>query len=194
MAKGIRVNQLAKELGVESKAILAKCRDEGLADKVVNHMSMISIGLAETVREWFAGGGGVSTAVETAPPVEVATRPKRPAKKKKTEFDDGAPAGVDTVETIEAPAPLSRLLSRNRCPWLKPQSSRRRRRSLSRFACMSHRLFPLRPRKRLHLRRQRPRRRSSPLQRLLPTLLRPAASRKPQAIPIDPPSRVQPSP
>ena len=31
-------------------------------------MSRISLGLAESVREWFAQGeGGVSTAVETAP-------------------------------------------------------------------------------------------------------------------------------
>jgi len=51
----IRVNQLAKELGVESKAILAKCREEGLGEKVANHMSVLGLGLAETVREWFNG-------------------------------------------------------------------------------------------------------------------------------------------
>ena len=34
MAKGIRVNQLAKELNVESKAILSKLRDEGLVRNV----------------------------------------------------------------------------------------------------------------------------------------------------------------
>ena len=75
LSKGIRVNQLAKELGVESKQILAKCREEGLGEKVPNHMSVLSIGLTETVREWFSGGG-VQTAVETAAPVGVATRPK----------------------------------------------------------------------------------------------------------------------
>jgi translation initiation factor IF-2 len=96
LAKGIRVNQLAKELGVESKAILAKCRDEGLADKVVNHMSMISLGLAETVREWFADGGGVGTAVQTAPAVDVATKPKRTARKKKEATEE---------EPTEAPQP-----------------------------------------------------------------------------------------
>ncbi len=77
MSKGIRVNQLAKELGVESKSILAKCREEGLGEKVPNHMSVLSVGLAETVREWFSSsGGGVSTAVETAAPVAVLTKPK----------------------------------------------------------------------------------------------------------------------
>ena len=48
MAKGIRVNQLAKELGVTSKDILDKCRAEGLGEKVPNHMSVLSIGLSET--------------------------------------------------------------------------------------------------------------------------------------------------
>src|SRR5437588_2603824 len=99
LAKGIRVNQLAKELGVESKAILAKCRDEGLADKVPNHMSVLSIGLAETVREWFsAGQGGVATAVEIAPPVEVKPK-KRTVRKKET----GAAAPTDE-EVEHAPA------------------------------------------------------------------------------------------
>jgi hypothetical protein len=55
LAKGIRINQLAKDLGVESKAILAKCRDEGLGEKVPNHMSVVSVGLAETIKEWFSG-------------------------------------------------------------------------------------------------------------------------------------------
>ena len=46
MAKGIRVNQLAKELNVESKLILQKMKDEGLADKAPNHMSVLSLGLS----------------------------------------------------------------------------------------------------------------------------------------------------
>jgi len=79
LAKGIRVNQLAKELGVESKSILTKLRDEGLGDKAPNHMSVLPLGLAESVREWFSagllGGGGGGTAVETAPPVEA--KPKK---------------------------------------------------------------------------------------------------------------------
>jgi len=97
LAKGIRVNQLAKELGIESKSILAKCRDEGLGDKVPNHMSVLSVGLAETVREWFHSGelsadGGGGTAVETAAPVDVAVKTKRARPKPKKE-----------VETLEAP-------------------------------------------------------------------------------------------
>ncbi len=65
---------LAKELGVESKAILQKLKGEGLSDAAPNHMSTLSLGLAESVREWFSSGqlGGGGTAVETAPHVEVA--------------------------------------------------------------------------------------------------------------------------
>jgi translation initiation factor IF-2 len=96
LAKGIRVNQLAKELGVTSKDILDKCRAEGLGEKVPNHMSVLSIGLSETVREWFssvAGSGGGGTAVETAPPVEVATKPKKPRAGVKKKADASAEDG-----------------------------------------------------------------------------------------------------
>ena len=44
MSKGIRVNQLAKELGVESKSILAKCREEGLSDRVSGARSARGMG------------------------------------------------------------------------------------------------------------------------------------------------------
>ena len=107
MAKGIRVNQLAKELGVESKAILTKCREEGLGEKVPNHMSVLSVGLAETVREWFSGhvgiGDGGGTAVETAPPIETATKPKRPkiGSKKLTEESDAGDEPTSDEETSE---------------------------------------------------------------------------------------------
>jgi translation initiation factor IF-2 len=50
----IRVHILSKELGVTSKAILDKCRAEGL--DVKNHMSVLSAGLEATIREWFSEG------------------------------------------------------------------------------------------------------------------------------------------
>lgn len=108
MAKGIRVNQLAKELGVESKSILAKCREEGLGEKVPNHMSVLSVGLAETVREWFSGGagGGGGTAVETAAPVAVEVKPKRTKTKarKVTESDELPPETPPSEQAhIEVP-------------------------------------------------------------------------------------------
>jgi translation initiation factor IF-2 len=99
-SKGIRVNQLAKELGVESKAILTKLRDEGLGEKAPNHMSVLPLGLAESVREWFTHLGG-GTAVETAAPVAVDVKPKRArtsAKKKagEGEHDEGNGGGGDS--------------------------------------------------------------------------------------------------
>lgn len=106
MSKGIRVNQLAKELGVESKSVLAKCREEGLGDKVPNHMSVLSVGLAETVREWFNAGGGVATAIETAAPVEVATRPRtarRSSRKRVADSDEGESNGSVAIAEESPP-------------------------------------------------------------------------------------------
>lgn len=82
MAK--RVFELAKELDVESKAIVQKCKAEGIPT-IKNHMSSVSIGLEATVREWFTGGGGggTATAVEQAEKVdleEVKAKP-RPARR-----------------------------------------------------------------------------------------------------------------
>ena len=108
--KGIRVNALAKELGVESKAILRKLKEEGLGDAAPNHMSVISLGLAESVREWFVHAGGGGTAVETAPPVEVATKTKstRSRGKKKAETINEAEDQGGGVMTAEAPTEEAR--------------------------------------------------------------------------------------
>jgi translation initiation factor IF-2 len=111
LAKGIRVNALAKELNVESKAILAKLRDEGLSDAAPNHMSVLSLGLAASVREWFAeSGSGGGTAVETAARVEAPPKSKtiRKAPKKRTEAE--VAAGDDAASEPEAkptPAPAA---------------------------------------------------------------------------------------
>jgi translation initiation factor IF-2 len=110
LAKGIRVNQLAKELGVASKDILEKCRAEGV--EIPNHMTVLSVGLSETVREWFAHGAGGSggTAVETAPPVEVAAKPKtaRARTSRKKAQAEGSEEGAGGVATAEAPAAAPR--------------------------------------------------------------------------------------
>ncbi|MGA2584817.1 MAG: translation initiation factor IF-2 [Tepidisphaeraceae bacterium] len=110
MAKGIRVNLLAKELGVESKSILQKLKEEGLSDVAPNHMSTLSLGLAESVREWFSSGqlgdGGGGTAVEVAPHVEVALKSKTARKtKKKDEETDEAPKPEDEAPVAPPPAP-----------------------------------------------------------------------------------------
>jgi len=87
---------LAKELGIKSSAIVKKCKDEGL--DVKNHMSVLSAGLAATIREWFSEGDNITT-VETAEkvdlkkvrirkkakpkPAEEKTKPKKAKKAKK---------------------------------------------------------------------------------------------------------------
>ena len=83
MTTTLRVHTLAKELGVSSKDIIAKCEAEDVPN-ITNHMSAVSMGLAATIMEWFQAGGedgGATTAVEIAKPVDVEAVRKRAAKK-----------------------------------------------------------------------------------------------------------------
>ncbi len=73
MAKQLRVHQLAKELGVNSKAIIAKCQAEDVT-VITNHMSVVSAGLAASIREWFSEGDH-GTTVETADKVDLKKVP-----------------------------------------------------------------------------------------------------------------------
>ncbi|MBA7614846.1 Translation initiation factor IF-2 [subsurface metagenome] len=109
-----RVYILARELDIKSSAIVKKCHDEGL--DVKNHMSVISAGLAATIREWFSESDNITT-VETAEKVDLrkarvrkkAVR-KRPAKKTK-EQKKAEPAEVAAeaaVVTEEKPAKRKR--------------------------------------------------------------------------------------
>lgn len=81
MAK--RVFEIAKELGIASKVIVAKCHAEGIPDSLVkNHMSSISVGLEATIKEWFSTEGS-SSAVETSEKVDMdKARATAPSKKK----------------------------------------------------------------------------------------------------------------
>jgi translation initiation factor IF-2 len=119
------VFEIAKELSVQSKAIVTKCQAEQIPG-IKNHMSSVSAGLEATIREWFAGGeseadasaGG--TAVETSAKVDLSKA--RVAKKKRTakkaaakkaavssgDSDDSPPegeAGAGTGVAAAAPAP-----------------------------------------------------------------------------------------
>lgn len=103
MAK--RVFEIAKELGVASKAIVQKCRDEGIPESVIkNHMSTVSVGLEATVREWFSGGEAPSaTAVETSKPVNLEKVRAKPRARKKVEASENA-AGEESSSTGTAVA------------------------------------------------------------------------------------------
>ena len=84
MAKTLRIHNLAKELGVQSKVIVAKCKDEGVPD-ITNHMSVVKVGLAHTIRQWFAleeEDHSKDTAVETTHNIDVKKVRKKAAKKK----------------------------------------------------------------------------------------------------------------
>ncbi len=108
-----RIHQLAKELGVNSKDIVAKCQAEEIPD-IANHMSPVSVGLAQTIREWFGGGdGAVATAVETAEPVDLEALTPAPAKparkqaaKKKVETEpEPEPEAAEAPVAVATPAP-----------------------------------------------------------------------------------------
>ena len=106
----LRVHTLAKELGVSSKDIIAKCKAEDIPD-ITNHMSAVSVGLSHTIREWFGDAAAdSSTAVETAAPVDVAAVRKKVKKvTKKVAAKEEPPVVVEepevSVATIEAEAP-----------------------------------------------------------------------------------------
>ncbi|MEO0630507.1 MAG: translation initiation factor IF-2 N-terminal domain-containing protein, partial [Planctomycetota bacterium] len=118
-----RVFEIAKELGVASKAVVSKCHAEGIpADVVKNHMSSISVGLEATIKEWFSegsaeGGHATATAVETSEKVDITkvkAKPRARAKAKAKPVADApatdAPAAEAQVETEtkpEAPAPAA---------------------------------------------------------------------------------------
>ncbi len=120
-----RVYILAKELGVKSSAIVKKCQDEGLDIK--NHMSVISAGLAATIREWFSEGQNVAT-VETAEKVNLnkvrvkkkKAKRKAPAKKVKAteEVKEVEPVVVETAEEAEVveekPKPKKKKIAKKR--------------------------------------------------------------------------------
>ncbi len=105
MGKTLRVHTLAKELGVSSKDILAKCLAEGLDLK--NHMAVISVGLAESIREWFSSGADVTT-VEVAEPVDLDRIKKTTRRRVKSAKDsEGHDASVATVSDDDAETHLA---------------------------------------------------------------------------------------
>jgi translation initiation factor IF-2 len=104
------VHIIAKELGVASKAIIEKCHAEGIDLK--NHMAAISVGLSESIREWFSTGEDV-TSIELAEHVDVeqARKTRRKTRKKDegpefavAETTAGADVAVEVGAAGEIPA------------------------------------------------------------------------------------------
>ena len=97
----IRIHHLSKELGVDSKAIVAKCNAEGIPN-IENHMSVVSVGLAATIREWFSEASNV-TSVETAQPIDVA-QVRSKARRKSSSMTAGAADSSAPGESSSATA------------------------------------------------------------------------------------------
>ncbi len=94
-AKGIRISDLAKELGLAAKAILEKIHAEGIeSQKELKTSSSIPLGLAETVRDW-KSTGELKSAEDSNVAVAEKERPKRPTLKKKNADGEDVPHEED---------------------------------------------------------------------------------------------------
>lgn len=100
VSKTLRVHNLAKDLGIDSKEIVAKCQAEGI-DDIKTHMSVVKLGLAESIREWFSASADI-TSVEAAAPVDLGKVKKRRSRKTKGEGDHADEGGG--VAVVEARA------------------------------------------------------------------------------------------
>ena len=102
--KKLRIHTLAKEIGVDSKVIIEKCRAEEI--DVKNHMHVVGPGLEATIREWFSSGDHATT-VETTAPVDVETARAKSRKRKptKAELAEAAKAEQDAAAAAAAPPP-----------------------------------------------------------------------------------------
>ena len=117
MSDKTRVHILARELNVPSKAIVEKCRAEGI-DAVKNHMSALGPGLEATIREWFSEGRH-DTVVETSQRIDLTKVQIKPKRKKKTKTaviaeveaakDKVAQVPVTAVAEAEAPPAIEEL-------------------------------------------------------------------------------------
>jgi len=111
-AATFKVHQLAKELGVDSKVIIAKCHAEDIPG-IETHLSPVSAGLAATIREWFSASAAAHNAVEIAAPVDVAaarTKVRKRSSKKGAadEADAGHDDHVESATAVAEPAPKPR--------------------------------------------------------------------------------------
>jgi len=113
-----RVFEIAKELGVKSKAILQKCEAEGIPG-MNNHMSSVSAGLEATIREWFSDEGEDrgGAAVETAAAVDLEKVRVKPRTRTKAKKAEPAKAKAKRAEPEKAePAPAEPAPEPQRAP------------------------------------------------------------------------------
>jgi translation initiation factor IF-2 len=106
-----RIHDVAKELGIKSKAIIDKCVAEGIPpEKVKNHMATLSPGLEASIREWFGAAAeqaAVATAVEESAHVDLDQVRAKPRRRSTKATKDGvaAPPADAGAAVAEPPAP-----------------------------------------------------------------------------------------
>ena len=117
MAKTQRVFQIAKELGVASKAVVEKCQAEGVPG-IENHMSTVKVGLAQTIREWFSEDHQVQTAVESTDQVDLGKAKKaRRRRAKAARADEADKSGDDSsVAVMDEPAKAGKAAKSTQAP------------------------------------------------------------------------------
>ncbi len=92
-----RVFEIAKELKVASKAVVKKCHDEGIPDTLIkNHMSTVSAGLEQTIREWFSESESAHTAVENTEKVDLESVRVAPRQRRSTKAAETSEEATDT--------------------------------------------------------------------------------------------------
>ena len=116
----VRVSQLAKDLGVATKDIIARCEAEGISD-VKQPQSTISMGLALTIREWFGGG----VAVQEAPVETVASKADASKASEATTDEDGSSTKKVSAKKLAARpvAPKPTPVVRKAAPKVAAESS-----------------------------------------------------------------------
>lgn len=125
VAKTKRVHNIAKELGVDSKSIVAKCAAEGVPS-ITNHMSVVKVGLEQTIHEWFSETGG--TAVETADKVDMASARKPLRRKAAAKMKEGSNETVTATAVAEPPTRTKKRAPKKETLGTDGMATRARRR------------------------------------------------------------------
>lgn len=62
-----KIFQVAREIGIDSKAIVARCKAENVPN-IDNHLSVVSSDLAANIRRWFSTTASIAVAAQPEQP------------------------------------------------------------------------------------------------------------------------------
>ena len=122
-----RVHEIAKELGIKSKAIVDKCKAEGLS-AIKGHQSTVSVGLEATIREWFSSDDGSEhNTVEKTERVNLEEVRIKTAKASEEKAEQSEETSVDTeLHDSQKPkrkSPQEIMLEEQTAPVAEEQTS-----------------------------------------------------------------------